>query len=443
VVNSDEDDYDADNNNSYGNVAGVRGVGVQRPSAKRARRSYSAADSMEVDDEGESEIEVDVPESFPAPAARKVKPSKKPVSGKKRRAAVLSSDEEDNEVEEDDDEFMEAATQSTDPRITQSSPLPSLDLSDGDYDHDLPAARSKPVRQKNPTWKVRDAGGPSTGNGNGGRNGGGTKAGKAAKAGGASTGPRVAKTKPVKKESKEISMKDERKTKTPPVKRETSAPKIQAGAQSKESQSVSRAQLQVKKEVKKETKVEDIPVDIVNDSFPPPSPVVAPPLKKEEPTPPPPTAAPAPATVPPKKTKYPTIKKNKPPGSAAAAATATTTATSTTTETQPQAKPPPPPPVPSSATTAPPSILDKAAVPSTTATGAARTAPATADFDLRDKSAWASIFKQVRFLSCCLDERLIMNFYFILILSSLVGRLHVRVLVGERKKKRGGRNYIR
>jgi hypothetical protein len=336
---------------------------------------------MDVD--GDSASEMDVPESSGAAAARTVKA---PASGKKRRAAVFSSDEE----EDDDDDSMDVATQSTDPRQQGSSPLAPQDLSDRDYDHDLPAARSKPVRQKTATWKVRDAGGPA---GNGG-----PKA-KAAKAD--AGGTKAVKTKPVKKESKETLVKDERKkTKTPPV--IASAPKTQARAQSKESQSQSRALK------KKETKVEDVPVDD-------PAPPSSPPFKKEEPSPPPAL---------PKKTKYPTIKKNKVPGP----------------QTQTQVKPPPPA---SSSTTAAATAgaPDKADVPSAAtattaaAAGAPRKTPATADFDLRDKSAWASIFKQVIFCHSIGTE--------ILICIRRVGRLHVRVLLDGRRRKRGRRSYIK
>jgi len=119
-----------------------------RPVAKRARRSYSAADSMDVDvKDGGREVDSQPTASNSGTA----KPTKKSSLVKKRRTAVFSSDEGDDEYN-DNHSAIKGFSQ-------DSSPLPSLDLSDRDYDHDLPAVHSKPKRQKNPTWKVRDAGG--------------------------------------------------------------------------------------------------------------------------------------------------------------------------------------------------------------------------------------------------------------------------------------------
>lgn len=327
------------------------------PAAKRARRSHSTVDEMEVDP----------PEASSAPAARTAKP-KKASSGKKRRAAVLSSD---------DDDFVDAATHAGNRDRRGSSPLPSLDVSDGDYDYDLPAARSNPVRQKNPTWKVRDAGGSVSVSGNGNR----VRAGTAAKGGGGMGASKIGKGKAVKKESKEITMKDERKgTRTPPVKRETSAPNGQARAQSKESQPQVRSRLQVKKEDKEDTEAHDVPLDIINDPAPS-SPAVL--VNNEDPMQPAPASVtvPAPAATLPKKIKLPTIRKNKAPS----AGTGTGTGTSTPTQTQGKQ----PPALTSTTPGAPTS--DMSAAPA----GGTRKVPGTSDFDLRDKSAWASIFKQV------------------------------------------------
>lgn len=306
--------------------------------AKRARRSCSTADSMDLN--GEDAMDV------------KMKSTKKHVSVKKRRAAVLSSEEEGDDVDvdaerEDDEEFMDAATQSTHLDGGQgSSPLPSLDLSDADYDGDLLAARSKPVRRKNPSWKVRNGGVAAIGIGA--RKG--TAVSVTAKSEGRMKVPK-GKGKPAKKEEKEIAMKDERKSSGPPaIKREPSASKAHPPARP-------HSQVQPK---------EESPLS----SPPPPAapshrlaPTALP--KTEDPSPPP-----APAPTPPKKVKLPTIRKNKPPGAATL---------------------PPKPPPPAAAPSA--SGADKPVV-----TPVVRKPAATADFDLRDKGAWASIFKQVRSL---------------------------------------------
>jgi hypothetical protein len=144
------------------------------------------------------------------------------------------------------------------------------------------------------------------------------------------------------------------------------------------------------KEVEDEVDADVVPIDIVNDPAPPSSPV--PLSKKEDPPslPSAPAAAPASAIppAPPKKVKLPPIRKNKPPG--------TVTSTPLQSQNPTQAKPPP-----ASSSSAPAlATSEKPATGAQGVTGAAaagtRKTPATADFDLRDKSAWASIFKHVR-----------------------------------------------
>jgi hypothetical protein len=355
--------------------------------AKRARRSYSAADSMDVDVK-DGGMEVDSQPT--AGNSGTAKPTKKSSLVKKRRTAVFSSDEGDDEYDDNHSAIPKGFSQ-------DSSPLPSLDLSDRDYDHDLPAVHSKPKRQKNPTWKVRDAGGKAASTGSGNRSGSAGKSGKGTvKRAGSAGGAKVAegKGKVVKKEPREIMMKDERKVgagSTPAVKRETS---IQG--QSKESQSQrSVPRLQVEMMKREEEEDEDVAMGTIVGpvlrsspaSIAPPS---LPPSKKKDPTPPPTAPAPVPAPTsapaPPKKVKLPTIRKNKPPGAA------------TSTASQSQTKPVPT----SSAATAStsgagadkPPIAATAGVTPSTGVGARKT-QATSDFDLRDKSAWASIFKQV------------------------------------------------
>jgi hypothetical protein len=327
----------------------------KRPVTKRARSSYSAADSLEMD--------LDSPE-LSIPPTKKAKTAKKI-----RRAAVFSSDE----GEECNEEAMESRP--------GSSPLPSLDLSDGDYDHDLPPAHSKPVRQKNPTWKLLNAERASSS----------VKAGTGVKPpGGPKVGKGGAKLKPVRKE---IIMKDERKrTMTPPAKREASVPKPQLARAPPQGWSHSQLDREL---VKEEEEEEDAPVDD-RAPLPPSSPLLPqppalPPPKKEVLAPssplPPSATAPAPAPIAPVKKKLPTIKKNKPP---APAPCSTSTSQS---QSQSQGKPPLPP---SSA----PAVGSKNAIVPQSAPGAvARKTPTTTDFDLQDKSTWASIFKQVCFLN--------------------------------------------
>lgn len=300
---------------------------LKRPQLKRSRKSYNlGTDNMDIeDDDDDVDVEIPTPSSARPAQANGKTSAKKSGTTKKKRTAVFTSDED----------FVDPD------RANSLSPAHPMNISDGDYESES-AVRSKPVRQKTATWKVRAAGGVVAGT---------SKAPRAAAPKGAAGG---SKGKTGKKDQvKEILMKDERRrTLTPPACR-TSASQPQSQSQSLQD--------------------EDITLDIVNDE--PESSLPASTSQLKEPSPPPQ----------PKKKKLPTIRKNKPPVSTASAAT--------TMPTQPISGLPSRPLV--SITTEKGGEKDKIVGISTPTAAGARKPVVTSDFDLRDKSAWASLFKQV------------------------------------------------
>jgi hypothetical protein len=232
-------------------------------------------------------------------------------------------------------------------RANSQSPAPHLQLSDGDYEFES-AAHSKPVRQKTATWKVRAAGGVAAGTS------------KGSKAVGPKGTAAISRGKATKKDqTKEILMKDERKRAITPPMCQTSVLQAQLQSQSLHD--------------------EDITLDVVNDHIPtlgPESSLPASASQPKEPSPPPL----------PKKKKLPTIRKNKPAVFITAAGNAMPVNLFT-------ALPPKPPTV---INTEKEKEKEKSGTSTSTLAAAARKPVVTSDFDLRDKSAWASIFKQVR-----------------------------------------------
>ncbi|KAF7976300.1 hypothetical protein HWV62_6997 [Athelia sp. TMB] len=211
-----------------------------------------------------------------------------------------------------------------------------IQLSDDDFDPGLPRAHSKPVRAKIATWKVRDGEEQSAPR---------KPAKKAAPAAKSAKGRAAAKKE---KEKETILVKDERKQVEPPA--TTAPPKL-----SRSQSSSKLAKQRSKSQTIEEPKDEDAPVDIFDE------PVAAASPKQE--ASPPPAPAPAPVAVP--KKKLPTIRKNKPAASGSGTPTAGKAGASNPTN------------------------------PDTKPLGIAVPRPAaTSDFDLRDKGAWASIFKQ-------------------------------------------------
>lgn len=312
------------------------GMDELRPRAKRARVSYTSssavADEMDVDIDVEGEGEEDY-------VGKGKGVAKKGGTAKKKRVAIFSSDEE----------FIDEDARHS-PVRQVSSPLPSM--SDGEYDQ---PSRTKPTRQRTMSWKAKEGGAGGTG----------SAAIKPSK------GKAPAKSKAVKRDKdtsvKEIKMRDERKRTNPPP-----LPKPTLDTQ------------------------EDTLLDIMDEepmqisALTPSRPESSPETKKEEgsagvvhskePTPPP---------VLPKKKKLPTIKKNK-----LSADGKSNSGASTTTPTQNQ---------PSSGLPKPPGDKEKGRAgpsnrPPVAPSGPSSSKPkpaAPSEFDLRDKSAWNAIFKQV------------------------------------------------
>lgn len=213
-------------------------------------------------------------------------------------------------------------------------------LNDDDFDPELPRAHSKPVRAKIATWKVRDGEEQAAPR---------KAAKKAAPAAKSAKGKAAAKKE---KEKETILVKDERKQADPPA-----PPKL-----SRSQSSSKLAKQRSKSQAIEEAKDEDAPVDIFDE------PVAAASPKDEGSPPSAPAPAPASAPVVPPKKKLPTIRKNKP--AASGSGTPTTGKAGVNNSANPDTKP----------------------------LGIAVPRPAaTSDFDLRDKGAWASIFKQVRY----------------------------------------------
>lgn len=302
-------------------------VEEQKPVAKKMRRAPSTpSDRMEVDPDASMDVDIDGSD-IPQRAASSSKPAKR----KRRRSAAAFSSGDDGDDgnpvggDDDDDDFREAKTQ----------------LSDDDFDANLPRARSKPVRAKIATWKVRDSEEALSNRKTTKKN---ASAAKSAK------GKAAAAKKD--KEKEVISVKDERK---PIEALSTNAPPKLSRSQSASKQIKQRAKSQTKEDVRDE----DAPVDIFDEPVPLPS------AKDEGPSTSALASTPATAPAVPPKKKLPTIRKNKPVASGSGSGTPVLAS------------------VPGKPDIKPLGI----AIPRV---------PATSDFDLRDAGAWASIFKQVR-----------------------------------------------
>lgn len=344
------------------------GMEAQRPATKRVRRGRSTpVDDMSMDIDAHDtnmDVDIDGEDDLPETSVSAARNSKTSAAKRRRSAAAFSSDDggfgeaataDDRTSGGDDDDFRDTPSPRHQDVDFRDASSPRHQLNDGDFDPGLPPVRSKPVRAKTATWKVRNGEDLPTNR-------------KVAKK--SVTAAKAGKGKAVKKEKeREIMVKDERKD--PPL---TDAPKLsRAHSSSKDVKQRSKSQ------IKDEIKDEDVPVDIFDEPI-----ASAPEIKPEEEHSPPPAPAPV-AALPPKK-KLPPIRKHKP------------VASGSNTSTPSQAPvPPPKAPVPSASTSSAAASTASAISDKLLGIAKPRKQPGSADFDLRDTKAWEAIFKQVGF----------------------------------------------